>query len=315
MQASEFKDIVASIAAAIERFRQGVETVAALIADLIKSLESPELRSFATLMQQYPDRIREKVALQRALLRRGLVPSDVVMAWVGRLREINPYEVARKYADTFGERGSVSFAQIMMDLANIAALDHHRYTLGAIFPEVERVARNHIYEKGTRFSITSLPGVRIAVSRLLVGGTMTESLDALALDHFVFNLVDAVDFAYVDDSQPDQVELMNRHARVFRNVPNRHHVSHGMDIAYSATHVINALTILYTVMSVAEFMEREDLFVGAQWPDGKRELRRYKAERRKFNSIWLAIAYGRRDERTASATELPVPAEATMEQS
>lgn len=288
MPSSEINDAKVDFLSIIQRIAQGVQAV---VLGFTEFVNRPEVRAFITLVHEHPQRLREKIALRRRLLRRGLVPSNVILRWAGRLREINPQDVAREYANVLRSRGSNQFADVMESLADVAALGHHGHTLSAIFPEVERVSRNHIYEPGTRFGITGIPSARLAVSTLLVDRTFTDSLAALELDHFVLTLVDAVDFAYLNDHDAEHRAIMKRYARVFRTVPNRHHVCHGMDAIYGPAHVINAMTVLYTVMAVAEHMVSMGLTVSEQWQDGKKEFHRLREERRKFNMINLAIAY------------------------
>lgn len=294
MSTADFNEIISDIATAAKRAVHGLQIVAAAISEFIKRLDTPELRAFAKLAHEYPERLRDKVRLQRGLLRRGLVPSNVVMAWADGGHDATAHDVALSYAAALRERSAYPFAEVMEALAEFAALGHHRMTLGATFPEVEKIARSHVYEPGTGFKITSLPSVRLAASRLLIGGTLMESVSAMELDHFIFTLIDAVDFAYLDDSKPDQVRSMKRHGRAFRYVPNRHHVSHGTNATYEELHVINAISILYTVMTIAEHLMREGLTVPAEWPNSRSELVRYKAERRKFNVLLLTIAYGKK---------------------
>lgn len=246
MQTADFNEIISDIVTTVQRTIHGMQIAATAVSEFIKRLDTPASRAFAKFAHEYPKGLRDKVRMQRGLLRRGLVPSNAIMAWAVGRQDITARDVALKYAAMLRKRDGGRFADVMEALAEVAALGHHRMTLGATFPEVERIARNHIYEPGTGFKITSLPSVRLSVSHLLVGGTLIESVSAMDLDHFIFTLIDAVDFAYLDDGKPDQSLEMKRHARAFRYVPNRHHVSHGTDATYSELHVINAISILYT---------------------------------------------------------------------
>jgi hypothetical protein len=304
MSTADFNEIISDIAKTVQGAINGLQVVATAVSEFIRRLDTPALRAFAKFVNQYPEGLRDKVRMQRGLLRRGLVPSNVIMALATKQVELKAHEVALAYAASFRKRGSHRFAEVMETLAEVAALGHHRMTLGATFPEVEGIARSHIYEPGTGFKITSLPSVRLSVSQLLVGGTLMDSVSAIDLDHFIFTLIDAVDFAYLDDSKPDQFLSMKRHGRAFRYVSNRHHVSHGTDATYEERHVINAFSVLYTVMTIAEHMMREGLTAPAEWPNGRVELIRYKAERRKFNLLFLTIAYANRTQ-PDQASELP----------
>lgn len=269
----KFVDAVKNLSAAVEQFRQTV------------------LPSFIDLLEKYPNAMRAKIAMQRRLLRQGIVPSNALIDWDGEPSGASPEWVAEKYAEFFGKRGSPAFAKTMRDIGRVAALGLHQFTLRLIFPEVEAVARAHIYEPGTRFNITSLPSVRLMAGHILTG-PIGRSLNMQSVDYFFFTLIDAVDFAYADDSKADQINLVKRHACIFRKVPNRHYICHGVETECGETQVVNAITVLYTVMLIAEVMSREGQLVAQQYSDSKRLLSEYKSKRRELNSAVLRMLYG-----------------------
>ncbi len=288
MTSSNVDLITAKFGPVIQQFVQGAQTVMQGPTDFVNR---PEVIAFIKVVQEHPQALRDKIEIRRRMLRQGLVPSNVVLAWAAKPQLVTPENVAREYAHLFRSRGVEHFALVMESLADVAEVGHHAHSLGAIFPEVERIARNRIYDPRTKFGITGIPSVRLAASTLLTDRSLLESLEAITMDHFIFTLMDAVDFAYLDDSDVRHRDIISRYRRVFRSVPNRHHVCHGVDADSNEIHVVNAFTVLYTVMIIAEHLSSRGLTVSANWRDGKKEFHRLREERRKFNQLSHGIAY------------------------
>ena len=109
-----------------------------------------------------PEAMRGKMAVQRRLLKHGIIPSDIVFEWTDP-GIWSPDGVAERYAAKFDELGRADFAEEMRRFAKTSAVGNHDHVVRAVFPAVERIARQHVYVAGTGFNITSLPSVRVAV--------------------------------------------------------------------------------------------------------------------------------------------------------
>lgn len=134
----------------------------------------------------------------------------------------------------------------------------------------------------------------MAAGCLLIEGAIGQSTHALALDRFIFTLLDVIDFAYCDESKAQQFQWAERHRRIFRFVPNRHRVCHGLDEPDDCRQAINAITILYTIMMFAVMMAETGDRVPDSWPESNRLLGEYKERRRKLNSTVAGTFAARR---------------------
>ncbi|HZG29205.1 MAG TPA: hypothetical protein VE079_12160 [Ensifer sp.] len=259
-----------------------VRAIASFIEEVSKSLPP----NFVELLEGKHGELRRKIKLQRKLLRRGILPSDVVIEIEENGGTFTAPKLAHSYAEFLRVQELDDFAATMLNIAKVAKLGLHESTLRVIFPEIERTARRFIYAPGTTFEITSLPSFRAVVGSLILDRTFSETSETLAVDSFLFVLVDAMDVMYFDhEKNPSGFT----HKRAFRKVPNRHYVCHGLECGVDEVSVLNALTVLYVVMALSSYIRDNNIEVAKQLHGSNALLKAYKDKRREFNSVTLKL--------------------------
>jgi hypothetical protein len=238
-------------------------------------------------------------------IRRGYLPSVPLLGCVkDRGVQISPFDATERYATALEKDELVDAAEIMRRLGRVASVGEHELTVRAIFPEIEKVAREETYEVGVVDGITSLPSLRLAVNDLCLKRPGGEAIVAYGkIDLFVLTTISAFDFAYASTAkpgkQPKPETYLYRHA--FRKVPNRHRAAHGLAGDYGHEHVVNALTMLYVTTKIgALFVELNERVPASPPKDLNKALKEWRESRRKvsrsFGSLWRSIG-GKRGRR------------------
>lgn len=223
--------------------------------------------------------------IQLRYLRAGLLPSiPLINQWGVDLKEMKPDSVARIYAATFLDEGKDRDGALMSGLAEVAAIGNHIYTLRAIFPEVEKVARERAYAPGSARDITSLPSMRHGATRLFLESP-PKAFPVLweHTDRFAMTLFEAFDYAYAHENESPHARAPLD--RAFRKVPCRHRVSHGHDDDYNDVCVINALTILYITVRLGTVLDAIGQRVPHQLADRRATLQAGREDRRMINNM------------------------------
>jgi len=214
-------------------------------------LKKPEVQAAFKRLVELPTAIDHRIKTQRMLLRRGILPSDPVLALHTAQGALTGALVARDYAAKLDSKGHSDDARMFREIASLAELGHATHTLRVIYPEIEAVARRYMYETGVTEGITSLVEMRFAIGDLQ-NDSLGVPAELLATDPFIFVNLFAIDYAY-----RASYDTSKRGRRAFAKVANRHQVCHGISSDFDEMHVINALTLLYISVVVGQFMVKE----------------------------------------------------------
>lgn len=280
------EDTIRALVVAKATFERVLTGIARVIASFIEEVSKSLPPNFVELLEGKHGELRQKIKLQRKLLRRGILPSDLVIEIEENGGTFAAPDLAHRYAEFLRAQELDNFAATMMNIAKVAELGLHESTLRVIFPEIERTARRFIYAPGTTFAITSLPSFRAVVGSLILDRTFSETSDTLAVDSFLFVLVDAMDVMYFDH---EKNPAGFTHKRAFRKVPNRHFVCHGLESDVDEVSVLNALTVLYVVMALSTYIRDNNIEVAKHLHGSRELLKAYKEKRREFNSVTLKL--------------------------
>lgn len=216
---------------------------------------------------------------QRGLLRIGIIPSHAT-ARIG-IQRLAVSDVAMEYARLSIPLGNPLITSLFQEFASDMP---HKYLVRSVFPEIENLARNHVYDPDVTYEITSLPNLRIAVGFLLAHSPFAKYLEFLQQDFFLFVLLDSLDYSYLDDRNR-QKSPVAKYERLFKYVPNRHHALHGLSSDYEQAHAINALTLLYVSSLVCCHLNRLGIRLPAQYKDSGKYVREYHQTRRRISSL------------------------------
>lgn len=58
-------------------------------------------------------------------------------------------------------------ADVMRRLGRVVEIGEHEFSVRAVFPEIERIARDETYDLGVLDGITSLPSLRLALNEAI----------------------------------------------------------------------------------------------------------------------------------------------------
>ncbi|MBB3571573.1 hypothetical protein [Rhizobium sp. BK491] len=214
-------------------------------------LKKPEVQGAFKRLFELPTAIDRRIKTQRMLLRRGILPSDPVLALHTEQAALTAALVARDYAAKLDSKGHSDDARVFREIASLSELGNATHTLRVIYPEIEAVARRYMYETGVTEGITSLVEMRFAIGDLQ-NDSLGVAAELLATETFIFVNLFAIDYAY-----RGSYDASKRGRRAFAKVANRHQVCHGISSDFDEMHVINALTLLYISVVVGQFMVKE----------------------------------------------------------
>ena len=289
---------MAGLAREWERIRRDLTIAAVQFQRFLEEDVPRYVARLEELVQAVQIRADKMLLAHSALKQKGYLPSVPLLAVSNRGDvEFEPMEVAHLYATALKHSGLSDGAERMERVGKVVAVGEHELSLRAIFPEIERIAREKTYEADVMEGITSLPSLRMAVNALCLKRSLKEALYAyVKIDLFVLTSISAFDYAYASTPKPGKHPKPETHLyrRTFRKVPNRHVAAHGLPGSYDQVHVINALTLLYVMVGIgAVFMELEERIPATppknfdvalkEWREGRR------AMNRSFRRLWKTV--------------------------
>lgn len=273
------------------------EVFAAVAIDVRRYVEEDLPRAVLGIRAALQDGAKTISAAHVLLRRRGYIPTLPLLQVAQRSDVILPEALADTYAEALRRDGLHDIAERMEQIARIAGLGEHELSVRAIFPEIERIAREKTYEVGVMDGITSLPSLRTAVNELCLKQSLKEAVYAYTkIDLFVLTLISAFDYAYASTPKAGSVSKPESvlYRRAFKKVPNRHVVLHGLQCDYDEAHVVNALTLLFVMARIGAVFEE----LGERVPQAKpkrfdAELKAWRDSRRRMNrsfrDIWTIV--------------------------
>lgn len=250
------------------------------LSDFVKSITAirRDIINLAPAMRSY-------AAIQSRSLRAGYLPSGpIIKHWGLGFTDIDAESLLKVYANQFFHKDNVDGGFMFAQLERVLSACNHTASLRAIFPEIERIARDSVYKEGDAKNITSLPSLRHGAFSLFENASIG-NLHVLwgKLDIFAPVVISSFDYAYAQDNAPP----LGRQPlyRVFRNVPCRHRVCHGYYDDFNERHVINALTILYMVTRLGDLLTETNQRVPHHLHNSRESLKEANENKRMISNV------------------------------
>ncbi|MGY8664151.1 hypothetical protein Q3C01_17540 [Bradyrhizobium sp. UFLA05-109] len=216
------------------------------------------------LFEEIGSRIQQSGALLHAInriqyqtLRRKLIPHEVLARDIA----VSPLVYAMRLRDYMAERGLHLEAEFLEKLAPLIGKCPPKFVLRIIFPEIEEIFRQKVYEPSQR-SVVKFREARYIILNHIVGGTPAACIQILSkTDPFLLIQLVFLDLAYADVEKP-KVALSSEYLRFQRSlkyIGNRHEFLHGLkplgrskDIPDSV--ITNVLTLYVSAARICEYL-------------------------------------------------------------
>ncbi|WP_298881448.1 hypothetical protein [uncultured Bradyrhizobium sp.] len=243
--------------------------------------------------------IRENGALLHAInrirhefLRRHLIPHEVLV----KDADVPPDVYAVRLRDYLEERGLHSSASFLAHLAPLIGKCPPKFILRIIFPEIEEMFRQKVYEASAR-TVVKFREARFIVLNHITKSTPAHIIEILSkTDAFLLIQLVFLDLAYTDvkeikaTSSREERRAYLRLQRSLEYIGNRHEILHGLRPAgrskpISDSMITNVLTLYVSAARICEYLS--EIIIARNSP---RLQGSYDAGRREFIALNTKVA-------------------------
>ncbi|WP_156398548.1 hypothetical protein [Mesorhizobium sp. Root102] len=219
------------------------------------------------------------VEVQSRFLRAGYIPSIPLMEWRDAPSEIRVEHAASAYERGLRKAGFADIADLMGEVPALSSRSPV-HALRVIFPDIERMVREEVYEAGAVDRIANLRSLRIAANMLLYNIPAGKLPDMLRdSDYFITTSLGALDYSYASDDR------FRTHMCVFKKVPMRNLVVHGAAFAYDDVHVVNAMTLLFIMSRFTAILRDKGIRIPVDHKQFPVSIEEWKTQRREGNNV------------------------------
>ncbi|MCP1848396.1 MULTISPECIES: hypothetical protein [unclassified Bradyrhizobium] len=209
-----------------------------------------------TTMKESADLVHAINRIQYQFLRRKFIPHEVLMKDIA----VSPITYATSLRDYLAERGLRSEADFLDKLAPLIGKCPPKFVLRIIFPEIEEIFRQKVYEPPAR-SVVKFREARYIILNHIVRGTPAACIEILSkTDPFLLVQLVFLDLAYADveESKPASSGYL-RFQRSLKYIGNRHEFLHGLKPAGRSKDIpdnviINVLTLYVSAVRICQYL-------------------------------------------------------------